>query len=155
MQKDAGLFLQQHGASRAAINSGRVLGYSTCPRDIDGQRKRLIQNYPSVLGSHIMNAIQVINSQTSVILTNHSFISPDRMCILRLPYVVKCIFKHLVILLLLLLLLLLLWLLLLLLLLLYSNATSLLSADTFFVCQYCDKLIFITIIISVGRALDD
>ena len=81
MQKDAGLFLQQHGASRAAINSGHVLGYSTCPKDIDGQRKRLIQNYPSVLGNHIINAIQVINSQTSVILTNHSFISTDRMCI--------------------------------------------------------------------------
>ena len=97
MQKDAGLFLQQHGASRAAINSGRILGYSTCPRDIDEQRKCLIQNYPSVLGNHIMNAIQVINSQTSVILTNHSFISTDRMCILRLSYVVKCIFKHLVI----------------------------------------------------------
>ena len=118
MQKDAGLFLQQHGASRAAINSGRVLGYSTCPRDIDEQRKRLIQNYPSVLGNHIMNAIQVINSQTSVILTNHSSNFPQTECV-------------------------------------YSNATLLLSAGPFFVWLCCDKLIFITIIISVGRALDD
>ena len=44
LQKDGGFFIQQHGASREVINSGRVLSFSTSPRDIDGKKKEFLKN---------------------------------------------------------------------------------------------------------------
>lgn len=60
LQKDEGLFLQEHGASRSAINAGRVLGFSTSPRNVDQYKQQLIHTYPAVLQQHIMTAIKVL-----------------------------------------------------------------------------------------------
>lgn len=59
LQRDEGMFIQLHGASREVINSGRVLGFSTSPRDIDGQKSRLLREHPELINRQITNAIKV------------------------------------------------------------------------------------------------
>lgn len=59
LQKDEGLFLRQHGASRAAINSGWILGFSTSLRDVDSHQKFLVASYPNSLQRHLNQAIKV------------------------------------------------------------------------------------------------
>ncbi|XP_048575932.1 uncharacterized protein LOC5507411 isoform X1 [Nematostella vectensis] len=58
LQKDEGLFLQHHGASRTAINSGRILGFSTSPRNIDSHKKALITKYPDILMRKVILATE-------------------------------------------------------------------------------------------------
>ncbi|XP_048583972.1 uncharacterized protein LOC125563143 [Nematostella vectensis] len=58
LQKDEGLFLQHHGASRTAINSGRILGFSTSPRNIDSHKKALITKYPDILVRKVILATE-------------------------------------------------------------------------------------------------
>ncbi|EDO31553.1 predicted protein [Nematostella vectensis] len=58
LQKNEGLFLQHHGASRTAINSGRILGFSTSPRNIDSHKKALITKYPDILMRKVILATE-------------------------------------------------------------------------------------------------
>ncbi|XP_048581679.1 uncharacterized protein LOC116607138 [Nematostella vectensis] len=58
LQKDEGLFLQHHGASRTAINPGRILGFSTSPRNIDSHKKALITKYPDILTRKVILATE-------------------------------------------------------------------------------------------------
>ena len=59
MHKEEGLFIQQHGASRDVVNSGRILGFSTSPRDVDGHKSMLLREQPKFLHNKISNAIKV------------------------------------------------------------------------------------------------
>ena len=59
LQKDEGLFVRQHGASRAAINSGRILGFRTSLRDVDSHQKFLVASYTNSLQKHLNQAIKV------------------------------------------------------------------------------------------------
>jgi len=59
LQKDMGTFLNNHGVSRSAVNSGPVLGYSVAPRTIDRQNHQLRKDYPTLLHSKIKHATQV------------------------------------------------------------------------------------------------
>lgn len=46
LQREEGLFIPQHGASRDVINSGRILGFSTSPGDVHGKKSRLLREQP-------------------------------------------------------------------------------------------------------------
>lgn len=55
-------FIQQHGASRDVINSGRVyrlLGFSTSPGDMDPQKSRPLREQPMFVNLQISNVLQV------------------------------------------------------------------------------------------------
>ncbi|KAK3744785.1 hypothetical protein QZH41_014775 [Actinostola sp. cb2023] len=55
-QKDLGLYLNHHGTSRAALNSGPLLGFSAAPRTIDRHNKQLLENYPNQMNQVIEDA---------------------------------------------------------------------------------------------------
>ncbi|XP_048588988.1 uncharacterized protein LOC116621555 isoform X2 [Nematostella vectensis] len=55
--KDAGAFLHHHGASRSAINTRPVLGYSVAPRTLDRQKETKKRNYPNQLQEHLKYAV--------------------------------------------------------------------------------------------------
>ncbi|KAK2547224.1 hypothetical protein P5673_032931, partial [Acropora cervicornis] len=57
-QKDEGLFVRQHKGSRAAINSGRILGFRTSLRDVDSHQKFLVASYTNSLQRHLNQAIK-------------------------------------------------------------------------------------------------
>ncbi|KAK2547227.1 hypothetical protein P5673_032935, partial [Acropora cervicornis] len=59
LQKDEGLFVRQHGASGAAINSGRILGFRTSLRDVDSHQKFLVASYTNSLQRHLNQAKKV------------------------------------------------------------------------------------------------
>ena len=63
-QKEEGLFILQHGASRDVINSGRTLGFSTSPREIDAHKNRLLREQPSFIQLQISNSIKVSKVNT-------------------------------------------------------------------------------------------
>ena len=58
LQREEGLFIQQHGASIDVINSGRILGFSASPKDVDGQKSRLLREQPDFVHHQISNALQ-------------------------------------------------------------------------------------------------
>ena len=59
LQREEGLFIQQHGASGDVIHSGRILGFSSSIRDVDGQKSRLLREQPDFVHHQISNALQV------------------------------------------------------------------------------------------------
>ncbi|KAK3745427.1 hypothetical protein QZH41_010251 [Actinostola sp. cb2023] len=55
-QKDLGLYLNHHGTSRSALNSGPLLRFSAAPRTIDRHNKQLLENYPNQMNQVIEDA---------------------------------------------------------------------------------------------------
>ena len=57
--KDQGLYLHHQGTSRAAMNSGPILGYSIAPRTFDRFSLQIQRNHPNVLSAKVQYAINV------------------------------------------------------------------------------------------------
>ena len=59
LQKDLGLYMHQHGLSRAGLNNGPIFGFSVAPRSIDRHNINLRQQYPSLLKQKIELSVKV------------------------------------------------------------------------------------------------
>ena len=59
LQKDLGLYMHQHGLSRAGLNNGPIFGFSVAPRSIDRHNINLRQEYPSLLKQKIEQSVKV------------------------------------------------------------------------------------------------
>ena len=57
LQKDLGLYMHQHGLSRACLNNCPMFGFSVAPRSID--RHNINEQYPSVLKQKIEQSVKV------------------------------------------------------------------------------------------------
>ncbi|KAK3735156.1 hypothetical protein QZH41_020256 [Actinostola sp. cb2023] len=68
-QKDLGLYLNHHGTSRSALNSGPLLGFSAAPRTIDRHNKQLLENYPNQMNQVIEDAEKVQCTCTTIIVS--------------------------------------------------------------------------------------
>ena len=66
LQKDLGLYMHQHGLSRAGLNNGPIFGFSVSPRTIDRHNRNLRDQYPDSLQQKIHHAFKVETSFKSI-----------------------------------------------------------------------------------------
>ena len=59
LQKDLGLYMHQHGLSRACLNNGPIFAFSVAPRSIDRHNINLREQYPSLLKQKIEQSVKV------------------------------------------------------------------------------------------------